>query len=395
MKRFLNSSIISIGLAIFSMFFGAGNIIYPLAVGILSGEKVILGIMSFSITALLLPMMGLIAMILYDGNYKAFFYRLGKVPGEFFIFCCIMIIGPIIAIPRITTLSHIMLAPYLSFCGLDVVNPYTSLIFALLFLTTTYLLTYKENNIVSLLGYVISPLLLISLLVIIIKGLFMAQDTILYTGTTQQLVQTSLFKGYATLDLLGALFFSSIIFTILKKTMGKDFETSKRLRISIILQSGLLGIFLLGLVYFGMGLLGAYHGHGLATLNSGDLFREISTRILGIKGTLVIAIAVLMACLSTAIALGAVVGEYLKETILRNCISFPAALFLTLLACLPLSVFGLDRILAIADGPLTYIGYPLLIMLTFCNIAYKMFNFKPVKIPVLLIFIFSLITYVW
>jgi len=393
MKRIFQNHTISTGLAIFSMLFGAGNLIFPLAAGMQSGSQAILGVGSFLVTAVLLPLVGVLGMILYDGNYQQFFERLGKIPGKIFIFACMMVIGPIVAIPRITTLSHTMLAPYLSFVGLDQIAPYTSLIFAIIFLGITFLLTFRENNIVNILGYVISPLLLIALIVIIVKGLLNADEIIPNMQPAGDIIKKNLLRGFETLDLLGTIFFSAMIFTILKRTMGKKFETNQRLRMTVGLKSGTIGIVLLGLVYCGMGFLGAYHGHGLDALNEGALFREISTRILGVHGALVIAIAVLMACLSTSIALGAIVAEYLQKTIAKNKISFVTALAIVLLLCLPLSIFGLDAVLALTEGAITFIGYPILITLTLCNIAYKFFGFKPVKIPVLLTLVGAVATY--
>ncbi len=393
MKRIFQNHTISTGLAIFSMLFGAGNLIFPLAAGMQSGSQAILGVGSLLVTAVLLPLVGFLGMILYDGNYQQFFERLGKIPGEIFIFACMMVIGPIVAIPRITTLSHTMLAPYLSFVGLDQIAPYTSLIFAIIFLGITFLLAFRENNIVNILGCVISPLLLIALIVIIVKGLLNADEIIPNMQPAGDIIKKNLLRGFETLDLLGTIFFSAMIFTILKRTMGKKFETNQRLRMTVSLKSGTIGIVLLGLVYCGMGFLGAYHGHGLDTLNEGALFREISTRILGVHGALVIAIAVLMACLSTSIALSAVVAEYLQKTIAKNKISFVTSLAIVLLLCLPLSIFGLDAVLALTGGAITFIGYPILITLTLCNIAYKLFGFKPVKIPVLLTLVGAVATY--
>ena len=70
--------IITIGLAIFSMYFGAGNLMFPIGVGVTSGSDWILGILGFITTAVMLPLVGLIAMVLFDGDYNAFFGRLGK-----------------------------------------------------------------------------------------------------------------------------------------------------------------------------------------------------------------------------------------------------------------------------------------------------------------------------
>src|SRR2546428_785494 len=105
--------IITVALAIFSMFFGAGNLLYPLKVGIHAGTNTFFGLLGFIITAVFLPLAGLIAMILFDGNYELFFGRLGQRVGNFIIFISMIVIGPIIAIPRIVTLSHTMTAPFL------------------------------------------------------------------------------------------------------------------------------------------------------------------------------------------------------------------------------------------------------------------------------------------
>src|SRR5947207_444337 len=94
-------SLTSISLAIFSMLFGAGNLIYPLAVGRDAGSLLFFGIAGFFMTTIFLPLAGLTSMILFDGNYKMFFGRLGHKTGEAIIFICMMIIGPVIVIPRV------------------------------------------------------------------------------------------------------------------------------------------------------------------------------------------------------------------------------------------------------------------------------------------------------
>lgn len=159
------------------------------------------------------------------------------------------------------------------------------------------------------------------------------------------------------------------------------------------LKGGLIGTALLGLVYIGMSILGVYYGHGLENINSGELFREISLRILGGYGTLIVATAVLLACLSTAIALAAVIAEYAKNNIFKNKISYVQALILTLLSCIPLATAGLGSVLKLTAGPLTFVGYPMLITLTLCNLAHKLWGFNAVRIPVLLTFIASLAAY--
>jgi LIVCS family branched-chain amino acid:cation transporter len=391
MKNKPSFYIITVGLAIFSMFFGAGNLLYPLMVGMHAGNQNFFGMMGFIITAVCLPLIGLIAMILYDGNYTTFFGRLGTTVGHFAVLICMLVIGPVIAIPRIVTLSHTMIAPFLPMPLLQSINPTSSFLFAFIFLGITFLATYRENRIVDLLGQVISPLLVLSLLIIIIKGLMNAETAIAVTVNPWQAFKINFIRGYETLDLLGGIFFSSIVIHILKNNTGGLVGFNQN-RLAIIgLKAGTLGAGLLALVYIGMSILSMYHAHGLVP--TGNLFRVIAYRILGTQGAFIIGTAVLMACFSTAIALAAVVGEYLHISIFKRKVSYTASLLFVLICSLPLSTFGLDKVLALTAGPLIYIGYTSLITLTFCNIAYKLFDFKPVKIPVTVTFIIASISY--
>ena len=392
MKQITKSQIVSTGLAIFSMLFGAGNLIYPLMVGQESGNLVFFGAAGFLLTAVVLPVAGLIGMILFDGDYRTFFKRLGNGPGEFLIGACMTIIGPIIAIPRITTLSHTMVAPFIPFAFLQHITIGSSFMFALIFLGITFLATFRESKIIDILGNYISPALLLSLTIIIVWGLVTAQQPVISTGTAFDLFKVNLIRGYETLDLLGGIFFASIIISILKQSVGAGYSPHKLAIIGC--KAGLIGVSLLGIVYAGMSFLGAFHSHGLEYTNAGELFRGIAFTVLGNHGAAIIATAVLMACLSTSIALSAVVAEYVQK-ILGNRINFVSALLLTLLACLPLSTFGLGHVLALTAGPIVYIGYPIIIVITFCNIAYKLFDFKPIKIPVLITLIATLISYWW
>jgi LIVCS family branched-chain amino acid:cation transporter len=387
MNKGLGSKLISTGLAVFSMLFGAGNLIYPIAVGISSGANNLYGMLGFTITAVLLPIAGLVAMILFDGDYDDFFQRLGKIPGKVTVLVCMIIIGPLLVIPRIVTLSHVMIAPFF-----PQVSP---LLFALIFLGVTFLLTFRESKIVDLLGKFISPALLASLAIIIIKGLFGASQKIASSKTALFVFKENLWRGYETLDLLGSIFFSAIVISLLKENFAVNTKKDLNELAVFGFKAGLIGTSLLGIIYWGMSYLGVFYGHGLENINAGEMFREISFKILDSYGSFVIVIAVLMACLSTAIALGAVVGEYAQRHVFNRKISFSLALALVLLASLPLSIYGLGAVLKLTGGPLMYIGYPILISLTLLNIAYKKIGFKPVKIPVLLVAILATLSYYW
>lgn len=384
MKRIISSEILSTGLAIFSMFFGAGNLMFPINAGLVAGDQNVWAIAGFIITAVLLPLAGLIAIVLFQGDYYEFFNRAGRFFGPFFVFLSLWVIGPVIAMPRIVTLSYTMISPFIPDISL--------LMFSILFLVLTFLATYKESKILKFLGTIISPLLLISLGIIIIKGFISGNQVTTTDQSALNVFWKNLRDGYQTLDVLGGIFFSSFIITILKKQYSVPGKHDFKKFALISLQSGILGVTLLGIIYIGLSYLGVYFGHGLEFINEGQLFSAVSFRVLGTHGAAIIAIAVLMACYSTIIALAGVFAEYVTNDIFKNKISYSSGLIITLALTLIPSLFGLGTILKFSK-PIIFIIYPAIIVLTLLNIAYKLFDFKPVKIPVIITLLISFITY--
>src|SRR5262249_40404462 len=101
------------GLALFSMFFGAGNLIFPLLVGREVGANSWAAIFGLMITAVVVPFLGLAAMILYRGDDRKFFGEVGRIPGLLILFFLQLILGPMGVIPRLVTLMHALAKPYL------------------------------------------------------------------------------------------------------------------------------------------------------------------------------------------------------------------------------------------------------------------------------------------
>jgi branched-chain amino acid:cation transporter, LIVCS family len=285
-----------------------------------------------------------------------------------------------------------MVAPFLPIAFLRHITVFSSFIFCLFFFFIAFLATYRKNKIVSILGNIIAPALLASATLIIGKGIITAKTATIPTLSPLTLFKDGFMMGYQTLDLLGTIFFASIIITILKQTTAKK-EDLNALALNG-LKSGLIGLSLLGCVYIGMSMLGAFHSHGFGDADPGELFRLISFSLLQANGAAIISITVFLACLSTVIGLGPVVAEYARTTIFNHTISYIQALLLVLLTSIPLSIFGLNYVLAIAGGPIVYIVYPILITLTLCNIAYKLYGFSYIKLPVSIVFLIALTSYI-
>ena len=138
-----------------------------------------------------------------------------------------------------------------------------------------------------------------------------------------------------------------------------------------------------------------FTGHNLGNVEVDVLFSAIAFKVVGNWGALLISTAVLMACFSTSIALAAIVAEYTQMTLCKNKINYVTALCFVLLLCIPLSIAGQKFVRSITLGPVVYIGYPVLIAITFCNIAYKLFGIRSIKAPVFITFCVAFGSYFW
>jgi LIVCS family branched-chain amino acid:cation transporter len=372
MKNNTLSRIYMISLTIFAMLFGSGNLMFPLRVGIESGNKTWWGILGFISTGVLLPLLGLLTIIAFKGDYKAFFGRLGKIPSFFFILFCMMIIGPLVIMPRIVTLSYEMLQPFLP--------PMHVALFSALFLGLVFLVTYRPTKLLDIIGKILSPIKVLSIITIIICGLVKGFETTPVDISSWELLKNGAHYGYFTLDLLGAIFFGSIIVTLLTRYTSAYEHTSLRQAVKIAGISGIIAAGLLGIIYIGMSWLGAGFGQGLENLNEGQIFSAVSFRILGTYGAALIGFTVFLACFVTTVSLAVVVTEYLKHDITHDALPFAPSLALVLLICGIFARFGLSTILKYSV-PFIVASYPIFIVITLCNAAYALWGFKYIKAP--------------
>ncbi len=363
--------VVQVSLAIFAMLFGAGNLMLPLKVGLLAGSKSTWGLIGFILTGVLLPLLGLLSIIAFDGNYKAFFGRLGRIPGAIATFLCMLVLGPIIVMPRIVGLSYEMLTPFLPSMHVSV--------FAFAFLSLVFLATYRPTKLLTVIGTFLSPLKVLSLCIIVLAGLFSGLSPQAVTTSASELFKTGAQYGFGTLDLLGTIFFGSIVVGMLKMHEGDSQNASGRIRIA--LMAGIAAAALLGLVYAGMNFLGAFHGQGLEHLNEGQLFSAVSFNILGTYGAALIGFTVFLACFTTTVALTAVVTEYIHIQILSQSVGYTWALLGVLAACLIPASLGLSAIMKFSM-PLIQMLYPVLIVIAACNAMYKLWGFTSIKLPV-------------
>lgn len=381
MKKLFKSQSLAIGLAMFSMFFGAGNIIFPLALGQYAGDKNFYAILGLIFTAVIMPIAGVIGMILYDGNYHHFFGRLGKIPGFLLSLTTISLLGPLGSTPRCIALAYTTLKNFITL---------SPVLFGLLFCVLIFLFSFRKNHILTLLGWVLTPLLLGSLIFIIIKGLFTPPDLQEMSYESTEMFFYGLKEGYNTMDLLAAFFFSSTIITILK-TRLKSGQTHLNY-LYTALYASLIAAFLLAAIYIGFSYLAAFHGNNLESTAKDALLAAITMKIAGEHAGLLVCMAIALACLTTAIALISAFSDFVQREVFREKISYETTLILALLLTFFVSTFEFTGISTFL-GPVLQICYPGLIVLTFLNIIHKLGNFKPIKAPVFITFGISALMY--
>ncbi|MBA2369694.1 MAG: branched-chain amino acid transport system II carrier protein [Candidatus Protochlamydia sp.] len=376
----LKSESISLGLAMFAMFFGAGNIIYPLVIGQHAGDKNLFAISGLVLTAAVMPMLGLIAMILFDGDYRRFFGRLGSIPGFLLALLTISLLGPLGSTPRCIALAYTTLRTTF----LDV----SPTLFSAIACCIIFLFTVKQKYVLSLLAWVLTPLLLGSLIIIIFLGLISGSETQAVQATNLDMFLHGIREGYNTMDLLAAFFFSS---TIIKTLKMRHQETGQNY-VRTAFQASLIGATLLAAIYIGFSYIAAFHGTQLSMYTSDELLSAITIKLAGPYAGMLVCIAISLACLTTAIALISAFTDFVQKEVFDNKISYAVTLIGALSVTFFVSTFEFTGIAAFL-WPVLQICYPGLIVLTFLNIIHKTMGFKPLKVPVALAFSGAIIAY--
>lgn len=381
MKSILKSKSLSSGFALFSMFFGAGNLIFPLALGQYAGSQNFYAMLGLLITAVLVPFAGVIAILLFDGDYKNFFDRMGKWPGFVLALSIITLIGPLGCTPRCIALSYSTVKAF--FPGTSAVLFSAAACLVILFFTL------RKNKTIELLGRILTPVLLLGLGFIIFKG-FMAEGTAdVNDQTHMSLFLHGLKEGYNTMDLLAAFFFSSTVISMLKNN-SEEGKSSSHIRRTV--KATAIGAGLLSLVYLGFSYIASVHAPTLNVEGKDQLLSALAMKVAGPWAGVALCVTVALACLTTAIALICVFTEFVQKGVLKDKVRYEVILLVSLLVTFFVANFEFKAICAFL-GPILEVCYPGLIVLTFANIASRLVEFRPVKFLVFLAFLCSAVLY--
>lgn len=364
-------SILAAGLALFSMFFGAGDLIWPLILGGTWGDKNFFAMLGLLVTGVTLPLIGLLSMMLFQGDYHAFFGRLGKMPSVVLIFIIQMILGPIGSIPRLFSLSYATLKPYLS-------ADLSLLTFSIIACVVVFAFSLRKQNVVSLLGLILTPILLLSLGAILVIGFSNPPVAPIVESSNGDAFRGGLMVGYNTLDLIASFIFAPLVMShFITEDKKQDVKTvfGKMLKASFI-AAGLLATMYVGLTY-----VSSFYAHVLPPHAREERLSAIALHLLGPYGGFLSSIAVAMACLTTAIPLTAICADYFKQDIFQGKGGTVFPLILTLgisCAIANLGFMGIANML----GPVLQILCPGLIVLSLLNIFNKLYEFRYARVPV-------------
>lgn len=336
-----------VGLALFSMFFGSGNLIYPLMLGRDAGESFMISALGFVLSAVLLPCFGIIAISFAEGNYEKIFGSMFKEKISLaLIFIILLSFIPFGAGPRCVVLAHASLKTFMPMLPLW--------LFGLLFLGIVGYLVNDRSHLLDVLGRVLTPLLLLCVSIMVVSA-FIHGEVDPPTAAPMDLFVNSLFEGYNTQDLMSSLFFSSSLIMLMKSSIPKKQEM-----IFTMLKGAVVGIVLLTTLYVLLIAASSLHSDVLIGHSGIDLVSILARHTLGPQFGLVAGVAVALACLTTAVALIMAFSEFLSNHFMMKRYAY-LALPLSLLSVYLTSLLEFEGIMAIIS-PLMKIIYPIILI---------------------------------
>ena len=357
---------------LFGMFFGAGNLIFPVHLGQIAGANVIPAMVGFIITAVGIPILGVAAIgNTHSDGLQALASKVGKRYGSIFTCLLYLTIGPFFAIPRCATTSFTTgIAPML---GENVSETMILFIFSLIFFALVLIFSLRPAKITVWIGKIINPLFLVFLGVLLITALvnpsisaFDVQPVAAYENGA---FFSAFIEGYGTMDAIAGLAFGIIVIDIIR-SMGVENDSAIA---KDVLKSGVLTGILMAIIYVATILIGA-QSRGLfeTSENGGIALAQISEHYLGTAGMIILALTITFACLKTSIGLVTSCSETF-ERMFPKALPYKAWAVGFTVFSFAVSNIGLSNIIEFSIPVLMFL-YPLTITLTLLALTGKLFD---------------------
>lgn len=346
-----NKDVVIVGFALFAMFFGAGNLIFPPFLGVISGSSWMTGFGGFVLADVGLALLAIIAAAKCGGEVSKILGRAGNglsiILGSAIMIC----LGPLLAIPRTAATTFEMgVAP--------LVSGFSPVLFSLIFFALTFILTIKPSKVVDIIGQFLTPLLLLALAVLIVKGIITPLGDLNNSPMIEGVFAEGIAQGYQTMDPLGAVALSAVIITSLA---NKGYTKSNE-KIKLTLQAGIIAGIGLCIVYGGLAYLGATaSGVYDQNVSQTSLIVNITASLLGYPGKIILALIVTLACLTTAIGLTSATAQYF-EKITKGKLNYGLIVTVVCIFSAVVSNFGVSTIIKFS-APILNMIYPATIVL--------------------------------
>ncbi|MGG2092959.1 branched-chain amino acid transport system II carrier protein [Bacillus sp. S13(2024)] len=368
MNTVSNKHIFFTGLMLFSLFFGAGNLIFPPMLGQNAGEHFWLAILGFLLTGVGLPLLTVIAIALSGDGMQQLASRAHPIFGIFFTVVIYIAIGPSMGIPRVANVAYEMgVSPFLS--KTVATGSLALFLYTVLFFAVVYWLSLNPSKLVNRVGNILTPILLLSISLLFVKSVFTPLGQ---TGPALQEYQSSpIFKGfmdgYLTMDTISALAFGIIVVNAIHAKGVKD----KKAVALATTKAALIAATGLALVYVALGWLGVTSVSLGYAKNGGQLLTEVVQQLFGPFGLSLLSVIVTLACLTTCVGLVTACSQYFSTLWSK----FSYQTFAATICALGLLVanLGLTTIITVSI-PVLLVVYPIAIVLVLLSFFHKFFG---------------------
>jgi LIVCS family branched-chain amino acid:cation transporter len=368
-KRLSRRNLFFIGTMLFGMFFGAGNLIFPVFLGQASGKNIVPAVLGFLISGVGLPLMAVAAIgMSKDDGVFGLASKVGRRFALAFTVILYMGIGPLFATPRLATISYeIGLDPFIP----DKYQHLALAIFSVLFFGTAWLLARKPGRIMVYIGKILTPAFLVTLVLLLLFVVIFPMGGVHEAATAAYqhgALATGFTEGYMTMDALAGLAFGVVVVSAIrdlgvKKPAAIATDTLRAGIIAAVLMAVLYSV----LAYMGLTSLGQFD----RASNGGIIIAQIARYYFGTLGSILTAIIVILACLKTGVGLITAFGDMFKE--LFPQLNYQHLILVAAGVPLLLANVGLDHILLISE-PFLYFLYPLAIVLIVLTLIAKSFG---------------------
>ncbi|MCQ4347368.1 branched-chain amino acid transport system II carrier protein [Pseudomonas stutzeri] len=367
MNHLKTVDVLGLGFMTFALFLGAGNIIFPPSAGLAAGEAMWSAALGFLLTGVGLPLLTVVALARVGGGMAQLTAPLGRVAGLLFAVTVYLAIGPLFATPRTAVVSFEMGVAPLAGGSALVLALYTLAYFAVVLY-----LALNPGRLLERVGKLITPVLIVALLVLGGAALFAPAGEIGSTAADYRkapLLQGFL-QGYLTMDTLGALVFGIVIATAIR---DHGVAAARQVtRYSIL--AALIAAIGLALVYLALFRLGAT-SHGIAgeAQNGVQILTAYVQHTFGTTGSLLLALVITLACLTTAVGLVTACGEFFSS---QFPVSYRTVVVLVSLFSLLVANLGLTQLIGFSVPVLVGL-YPLAIVLVLLSLADRLWLHAP------------------